>query len=125
MGTGLLSGTSYDDVTQLASIEIEKLSCKLIVDFYSAYNRLIKLQKVQEPFLDDSKIVQSTFDLIDFLWMDIGVMKKVSKTNLFSYTQASAKAQVRIPPILNTSLSKEQIQLKLGNRSGATCQSRE
>lgn len=123
--TGLLSCPGYDDLSKLAPLEIEELSSKLIADFYSANNRCKKLQKLKEPSLDDSVQLQATMNVMDVLWKDIKMVKKVSKTNLFSYSPLSAKAQVKIPSVLKILQPEEQKgQLKLCDGSGATCRCR-
>lgn len=68
----------------LACVDFQRLSSNLIGDFYSANNRQIKLQKLNEPSTDDPKQDQIMMNLMDVQWKDIKVVKKVSKTYLFS-----------------------------------------
>lgn len=60
------------------------------------------------------------------LWIDIECLKKVSKTNLYSYSLASAKTQMKssTPNLINYRVCRTGNQLKIVERSDATCRNR-
>lgn len=124
MDTRLLSRTVYDVLKNLALEEVEELSSKLIAGFYGTNNWQIKLEKLKELSADDSVQMLPALYLMNVLGTNIERLQKVSNINLFSYSPASDKTQVKTSPpnFENYPVWRKESWLKLGEGSGTNYQ---
>lgn len=81
------------DVRTLSHEENKELSSQISADFFSVKNRVIKIRKLEETSVTDLKDSGSVASLVEILREDIFTLKKVSKTNLFTYSYLPAKTQ--------------------------------
>lgn len=89
--------TNISDVRKLSPDEIEEISSKISVDYYfSSDNTRSEIQKLKEPSTIELEVSDDAVKLRDILREDLLTLKKVSKTNLFTYYYQSVNTQIII-----------------------------